>query len=336
MAAAAPQSDAKQPIEHVTRVGKAVGDTLRANILLTLREDSFSVSELCTMLDVPQPALSHHLKVLHSAGLVARRREGTSIFYRREVDGRDPLKQAIFATLDESEPSRRVRSAMARIHSDRRARSLDFFARHAEEIAVLHKDIAEPGAYVEALLTMAQRLEPARRQRALEVGPGDANLLRGLAASFEEVLGVDSSAEMLARARSAERLRNVVLEHEDFFAMTTTAHFDLVAAAMVVHHLPSPPTFFQQAARLLRPGGSLLIAELTRHEQRWASEHCGDQWLGFEPAELKRWAELAGLTAAESQFLAQKNGFQIQLQRYEASAVSDVPRQLPTPSKDLS
>ncbi len=323
MAEATPTHSA-DAFNHVTAIGKAVGDPLRASILLTLKEDSFAVSELCTMLNVPQPALSHHLKVLHRAGLVAKRREGTSIFYRRDIDSRDPLKHTLFAALDASALSRRLRTAMAKVHDARRQRCMAFFASHADEIARLHKDIAEPETYSDAMLIMAARLEHGSAGsgsclRALEIGPGNALLLDGLAAQFDEVVGVDSSPEMLAQAAAvAARRANVTLREDDFFVMDASADFDLVAAAMVVHHLPSPAAFFQQAARLLRPGGSLLIAELTRHDQRWASEHCGDQWLGFEPAELEHWAKLAGLAPAESLFLAQKNGFQIQVQRYAA------------------
>jgi ArsR family transcriptional regulator len=294
---------------------------LRATILQALREDSFSVSELCEMLDVPQPALSHHLKILHLAGLVGRRREGTSIFYRRDNDTRDGLKQALFGALDEAPPEGVLQERMARVHEARKRRCQAFFARHADEVSALHREIAEPDAYTDSVLQMASRLprEAGQSHLAVEVGPGDGAMLAGLARLFDQVVGMDSSREMLAHTSAgAGRLDNVTLVHGDFLEWRPEQPVDLVAAAMVLHHLPSPAGFFQQAGHVLAAGGSLIVADLTRHDQRWASEHCGDQWLGFEPAELERWATLASLEPAESLFLAQKNGFQIQIQRYVA------------------
>ena len=61
---------------------KAASDELRLRIMRVLAHDSFSVSELCTIFDLRQSALSHHLKVLIEAGLLSRRKEGTAIFYR--------------------------------------------------------------------------------------------------------------------------------------------------------------------------------------------------------------------------------------------------------------
>jgi ArsR family transcriptional regulator len=92
--------------------------------------------------------------------------------------------------------------------------------------------------------------------------------------------------------------------------------YDALVAAMVVHHQASPASFFKQAAALLRPNGCLVIAELCQHDQEWAQTACGDQWLGFDPDELIAWAERAGLAIEDSQYLAQKNGFRLQVHRF--------------------
>lgn len=307
-----------EPLSAITSLAKAVGDRLRATILAVLAEDSLSVSELCSIVDVPQPALSHHLKVLHQAGLVAKRREGNNIFYRRNNDPEALLKQSVFAALDQVALAPELHRELQRIHQQRSEHCQAFFADNAAEISSLQTQIAEPAAYCETVLVMASRL--SSRSRALEVGPGNGLLLSGLAAHYPEVCGIDSSAEMLAQtARTTDGLNNICLVHGDFLDWHDTSGFDLIVAAMAVHHLPSPAAFFQQAGRLLRPGGSIIVAELTRHDQHWASDVCGDLWLGFEPADLQRWAENAALTACETQFLAQKNGFQIQIQRYAAA-----------------
>jgi len=307
-----------EPFNAITSLGKAVGDRLRATILAVLAEDSLSVSELCSIVDVPQPALSHHLKVLHQAGLVAKRREGNNIFYRRDNDPQDLLKQSIFNALGQVALAPELSGGLQRIHQQRSEHCQAFFADNAAEISSLQTQIAEPAAYCETVLAIASRL--SSRSRALEVGPGSGLLLSGLAEHYRDVCGIDSSAEMLTQtARTADDFNNIALVHGDFLECQDESGFDLIVAAMTVHHLPSPAAFFQQASRLLRPGGSVIVAELTRHDQHWASDVCGDLWLGFEPADLQRWAENAALQPCETQFLAQKNGFQIQIQRYAAA-----------------
>jgi ArsR family transcriptional regulator len=86
---------------------------------------------------------------------------------------------------------------------------------------------------------------------------------------------------------------------------------------MVLHHVPSPAEVFSDSAALLKPGGSLVVTDLCRHDQRWAKENCGDLWLGFEPEDLTRWANAAGLEDSESLYLGLRNGFQIQVRRFE-------------------
>jgi len=317
--------------EAITSLGKAVGDPLRATILRALKADSLSVSELCRVFDVAQPALSHHLKILHTAGLVARRREGTSIFYRRDDDAHAPLKQALFSALDAVAPNADLDTGLKCVHAERSRSCRAFFARNAADITSLQTQIAEPQTYTETVLAMANRPENGNIGRALEIGPGDGALIVGLAGIYQAVTGIDSSAEMLAHTAQATRKeKNISLIHADFLEFSNEENYELIVAAMAVHHLPSPAGFFHRARRLLKPGGSLIVAELTRHDQLWASEVCGDLWLGFEPAELERWAMSAGLKCAESQFLAQKNGFQIQIQRY---AVTDTQTPAQSPDK---
>jgi ArsR family transcriptional regulator len=316
-------SESSSPLGHITRLGKAVGDSLRAGVLVALREDSFTVSELCELFTVPQPALSHHLKILHQAGLVATRREGNSIFYRREAAGRDPIKQALFDGFDRVSPEQSVIQGMARIHERRRRQCREFFARHASGMAAKQTRISEPKVYTDTVIEMIQRscLASGANRRApggvLEVGPGDGLLLPWLAEHFHRATGIDSSAEMLAQAAARTRhCDNVELHHADYLDLDIPESLDLIVAAMVVHHLPGPSRFFTQAARLLEAGGSLIVAELCRHDQQWTASLCGDLWLGFEPQELTDWAHKAGMRAEESEYLAQKNGFRIQIQRF--------------------
>ncbi|NLJ12208.1 MAG: class I SAM-dependent methyltransferase, partial [Gammaproteobacteria bacterium] len=91
---------------------------------------------------------------------------------------------------------------------------------------------------------------------------------------------------------------------------------DCVVVNMVLHHFAAPADALCLLARLVKPGGSLLITELCRHDQDWAKQACGDLWLGFDQDELAQWADAAGLIPSESLYLGLKNGFQIQLRHF--------------------
>jgi hypothetical protein len=84
----------------------------------------------------------------------------------------------------------------------------------------------------------------------------------------------------------------------------------------VLHHTPSPATLLEDISGSLKSGGLLLITELCRHDQEWAQEACGDLWLGFDPEDLRSWAEAAGLREGQSVYFALRNGFQIQVRQF--------------------
>jgi ArsR family transcriptional regulator len=306
-------------LDDLVSLGKAVGDRLRASILQVLHQDSYAVGELCTLFDVPQPALSHHLKILLTAGLVARRREGNSIFYRRASLPGDSAAAAIFTELDGVEIGSDLGTRIRRIHEARNHRCEEFFASNAAEITDRQAEIAEPATYAEVTVDMirAAIAEGLAGERALEVGPGGGRILASLGALFGTVTGVDSSRTMLSAAKAAlADADHIRLRHQDFLTLPDQRRYDALVAAMVIHHQASPAVFFRKAASVLRSGGALVVAELCRHDQQWAFEACGDQWLGFEPAELENWALLAGFESVQSQYLAQKNGFRIQIHRF--------------------
>ena len=306
-------------LDDLIRFGKAVGDRLRASILQVLHQESYSVGELCQIFAVPQPALSHHLKILHKAGLVARRREGNSIFYRRAPQAGQTFARALLADLDKTCPEVALQTRINIIHTRRNQRSAEFFTRNAAEINAHQAEICEPESYADLLLEMVQDAlnEGLQTDHALEVGPGGGQLLTRLDQVFGATTGVERSTSMLGAAREALGAESSVrLRHQDFMTLPAQPRYDMLVAAMVIHHQASPASFFVHASHLLHKGGALLVAELCHHDQEWAASACGDQWLGFEPEELTNWADAAGFESVQSQYLAQKNGFRIQLHRF--------------------
>jgi ArsR family transcriptional regulator len=213
------------------------------------------------------------------------------------------------------------RRRIEHIHAERAQRSRQFFANHAGAFADQQALICTPQTYLPALRELIETSAGARK-RALDVGPGDGATLLLLSEHFDNVLGIDNSAAMLNRARlGIDGCKNVKLRMKAFEELRGPRH-DLILFAMVLHHAASPRRFLAHARRLLHADGRLIVIELITHEQTWARDACGDLWLGFDPNELDEWAHVAGLSPGTSQYLAQRNGFRIQVRSYHTGATA--------------
>ena len=253
---------------------KAAGDSLRLNVLRALANDSFGVLELAQIFAIGQSGMSHHLKVLAQAGLVATRREGNAIFYRRSLPLAERTGGALHAALLEEVDERAlpddVRARIDAVHAQRAAVSQDF-ARAADKFQAQQDLIAGLPQYRESVLALLDALASPRRHGA-GGRPGDGGFLPELARRFRQVTALDNSAAMLELARQRckeEGLGNVRLELAD--ALQDAAEpADCVVLNMVLHHFAAPAEALKQLARLVHPGGSLLVTDLCRHNQGWA------------------------------------------------------------------
>tara|TARA_B100000676_G_scaffold311907_1_gene383712 strand:+ start:5756 stop:6733 length:978 start_codon:yes stop_codon:yes gene_type:complete len=316
--------DAPEITDHLAGFLKAAGDPLRLQVLQVLGQNSFGVLELCDIMAMKQSGMSHHLKVLAQGGLVEKRREGNSIFYRRRLPQADSVEGALHAALldelDDGPLDALVAERLEQVQSQRAEQSRAFFARHAQQVDEQQELIADYGQYAEQALELLTRACPEGKS-ALEIGPGDGQFLLELATRFDTVLGLDNAEAMLERARQtlavAKRQNVQLILGEWPTSATTLPTVDAVVLNMVLHHLPAPASAIRAAARQLNEGGTLLITDLCRHDQHWAHEACGDFWLGFEEADLVDWAGRAGLELQESQFLALRNGFQVQVRTFK-------------------
>lgn len=301
---------------------KAGGDSLRLHILRALANDSFGVLELAKIFATGQSGISHHLKVLAQAGLVATRREGNAIFYRRALASAEAfggrLHAALLEEVDNLQLQAEVEGRIGAVHAQRAAASRDFFARMASSFQAQQDLIAGLPQYRDSLLSLLDSLSFAEGASALEIGPGDGSFLPELACRFARVTAVDNSPEMLEIARqfcASKGLDNVVLELADALQGCALSA-DCVVLNMVLHHFAAPAEAIKSLADRVNPGGSLLITELCSHNQNWAREACGDLWLGFEQDDLARWASNAGLLPEDSVYLGLRNGFQIQVRQF--------------------
>lgn len=313
------------PLDQLTQLNKAAGDSLRLSILRALKAESFGVLELCSIFELLQPRMSHHLKILATAGLLATRKEANSVFYRRalipEHAAFAPLILSLMECIDSLELSPQQRARIEVIKAERAQVSQQFFAKNAQKFQEKQALIAHHSQYSGGWNDLIQQLPLQAQSRVIEIGPGDGAMLIQLAQQFDQVIGIDNSSAMLEQARcqlAAKQCTNVELlqgEPADAVAQGLTA--DLVTLNMVLHHMSSPAKEFQHFAKILAPGGHLLVVDLCQHNQQWVRENCGDLWLGFDPDEIDAWATDAGLTPGPSLYLGLRNGFQVQMRVFQ-------------------
>ncbi len=309
---------------------KAAADPLRIQVLRLLAQDSYGVTELARVFAVKQSGMSHHLKILSQAGLVATRREGNSIFYRRALARYSEfadLLVALFEQIDQLQLNSEIETRLAQVRADRVASSQAFFNDNSEKFRSQQDLIAAYPVYAEPVTEFIEHSLAGRKQVAVEIGPGQGEFLAVLSPLYQQVIAFDINQAMLEQAASTidrAGFTNVTLHIDDGCGLAdmladdnaNLVTADLVVANMVLHHVPSPVTMFEQVQNVLASGGSFVITDLCLHDQNWARDACGDVWLGFDPDDLKSWAKNSGLEIGQSIYFALRNGFQIQIQQF--------------------
>ena len=305
---------------------KAMADQVRLNILNILESESFGVLELCEILQLKQPALTHHLKLLTDAGLLSRRREGNSIFYSRNHQQSGhfvTLQKTLFEVISTVTLSDEIQERLTNLQQRRSLRSEQFFQQNTQQFRANQELVAPLSAYKANLLEMLEGLDKTsdvEQRFALEVGPGDGQFLPQLARLYDQIDALDNSEQMLDLSR--KHCQEEGVENITFISGDTSTdalpddHYDVVVINMVLHHNASAIELFQDVYRVLKSGGSLFVSELVAHQQDWVREACGDIWLGFQPEDLTVMAENSGFNDGINHFLAQRNGFVVQLRQF--------------------
>lgn len=275
------------------RLLQLLSDNTRLRIVGAVDGEELTVTEIAEILGMTQSRTSNHLRLLKDAGALFDRREGNSTFYRSALHLHPsglPLWQAIREGLDKEgffTPDRlRRRAALER----RRQRSRAHFATAGGGEMRL-----ESNTLREEILGM---LAP-RDWKVVDAGCGDGFLTSALAGHFAAVVGVDHTPERLLAARARVPGANVEFRPGEVDALPVADGWaDALFFSMVLHHVPAIPPVLAEAARVLRPGGRLVIAELAPHREEWMRREMGDLRLGIEPAELIRALEEGGFADA--------------------------------------
>ena len=280
-------------------------------ILALIAETELTVSELVAILGQSQPRVSRHLKLLADAGLASRRREGAWAFFRAALSGSSgDLGRAIVARLD---PGDDVFAAdRGRLDEIRRARDSQagrYFAAHAGEWGHL-RSLHVPETRVEE--AVAKLVGDAAVRTLLDCGTGTGRMLELLAQRADRAIGVDLSPAMLAVARAnleRARIRNAQLRQGDIYALPVERDAcDLVLIHQVLHYLDDPGRALREAARVLAPGGRLMVVDFAPHTEESLRENHRHRRLGFAADEISDLLNEAGLGVSAHVDLAPQPG----------------------------
>lgn len=283
---------------------RALADEVRLRILGALLGAELSVAELVDVLGLPQSTVSRHLKPLREAGLAETRREGTSIYYRRGALVEEPDLSAVLAKrLRELPGASRDAAAVRRVLDQRRKRSREFF----EKVAGKYGALTQPGGGWEALA--AGLAAGFAGKDVADLGSGEGALSLLLARFAKSVTAVDQSKAMLRQVRERAKDAGVgarvnVAEGDLEELPLSDRSVDAAFLSQALHHAARPAHAVAEAARILRPGGRLVVLDLERHEQDWVREQWADQWLGFEEREVRTWMEQADVEPELTQRLS--------------------------------
>lgn len=299
------------PFDALNAALKAAGEETRLRILVLLAEAELTVSDLTQILRQSQPRISRHLKLLVEAGLIERFREGAWAFFRlAEASGSAEVARTLVATLNPKDPTiARDRDRLAAVRAARAQAAQDYFRSHAaqwDRIRKLHiTDEAVEGAIRDALGDRPFR-------SLLDLGTGTGRILEMFGPRLERGLGVDLSLDMLLLARARiERagLRHCSVRQGDIYDLELPAgSFDVVIIHQVLHFLDDGARAIREAARVLAPGGRLLVIDFAPHDLEFLREEHAHRRLGFAAETVSQWMAAAGLDVTMHRSLSPEPG----------------------------
>lgn len=274
----------------------ALADPLRGRIMLVLERNELTVTEVGTIFRLPQSSTSRHLKALADEGWLRVRADGTSRYYRSALEQLPPeaaklwrlIRDQIVAMPAAEEDAERLRAAL----HDRRTRSQQFFSAAAGDWDRMRAELVGRRLDLHALLGLIDD-----RWVVADLGCGTGQVSDVLAPFVRELVAVDDSDAMLAAARTRlERHPNVTVRGGAIESLPLEdLSVDAAVLFLVLHHVSDPALAMREVARVLKPGGRMLIVDLRPHTRDDYRVSMGHLWMGFGEEQLEGWATEAGM-----------------------------------------
>ena len=285
---------------------RAAAEATRIRILFILSHGEFNVSELTQILGQSQPRVSRHMKLMAEAGLVTRHKEGNWVLFRlREEDRGGALSRAIVDLLPGADPDlARDLARLAEVRAARAEAAARYFSDNAARWQQLRTLYVREEDVEAAMLTLAGS-RPIRL--LVDLGTGTGSVLQSFAGRAAQAIGIDTSREMLAIARAnmdQAGARHIQVRHGDIYALPfADGSADTVTIHQVLHYLDDPGRALNEAARILKPGGRLLIADFAPHDLEQLREQHAHRRLGIAAEHMAQWLQRAGLNLVQHDIL---------------------------------
>ncbi len=279
---------------------KLLADPTRLRLLTLLQKEELSVAELQEILGMGQSRISSQLALLRQAGFVHDRREGRQAFYSLRANlpaGQRALLRAASEAVSDQPEAEEDQLNLERTLQQRRRASERYFNLIAGKLGKGYC----PGRSWEAIGHLALRLVPSLD--VADLGAGEGLLSQLLARRARHVWCVDNSPKMVAVGTELAKkngLANLTYKLGDIERVPLPdASVDLAILSQALHHATHPQQAVDEAHRILRPGGQLLVLDLAQHDFEKAHELYGDVWLGFKEGTLHEFLRKAGFDHAE-------------------------------------
>jgi ubiquinone/menaquinone biosynthesis C-methylase UbiE len=266
----------------------ALADTTRSRILLLVDRRELTVTELCGIVQLPQSTVSRHLKALSDGDWLTARAEGTSNLYsiRRDLDAARRrlwalVREQVGATPAAVQDQRRLHATL----SERRTKSQEFFSSSAGHWDRLRDELFGERFHLAALAAFAEATWTVG-----DLGCGTGQVSAALAPFVGRVIAVDASTAMLQAAKKRlHEFDNVDLRRGELDSLPVDdARLDAATLTLVLHHVPEPERALAEVARVLKPGGRLVVVDMLPHDRESYRQQMGHVWLGFADGHMRQ------------------------------------------------
>jgi SAM-dependent methyltransferase len=292
---------------------RLLADDARLRILRLLSLERLNVTELTGILGIAQSGVSRHLGLLKDGGLLLEEREAGFTYFRLAPDlaqatnGSAPLAALLDAEFASAARTENGRADDARLAEVRRLRKENFDAHAGPDT---NERQLVPGRSWAAWSRAIGHLLPPLK--VADIGCGEGYLTIEASRWASRVIAIDRSDVVLKRARalaSRRRVRNVIWKRGDLERLPLRdASVDVALLSQALHHAPDPAQALAEAARIVVPGGRVLVLDLREHDQAWVKSRLGDRWLGFSDETIGRLLKAAGLTDIRVNVGARRTG----------------------------